>query len=180
MEMGKGIIFSVALMVMCLGGKWVRAAQVHHVVGGDRGWDPTSDLVSWSSGRVFRVGDQIWLTYSVAEGLVAELKSREEYEACDVSNPIMMYTEGLHTIPLESEGIRYFVSSEPKNCKNGLKLHVEVLPKATPITNTKTKFSTLPVEAAEPTSPSSGSVHYGHNTMLMLVVIFCVIISLAY
>jgi len=56
--MGKGIIFSVALVLMCLSGKGV-AGQEHHVVGADRGWDPTSDLVSWSSGRVFRVGDQI-------------------------------------------------------------------------------------------------------------------------
>jgi len=58
MKMGKGMIFIVALVVICLGGKWVEA-QVHHVVGADRGWDQTSDLVSWAAGRVFRVGDQI-------------------------------------------------------------------------------------------------------------------------
>ncbi|XP_027338890.1 mavicyanin-like [Abrus precatorius] len=174
MKMGKGVIFGVVVVVMCLCGKWVEA-EMHHVVGGDRGWDPTSDLVSWSSGRVFRVGDQIWLTYSVAQGLVAELKSREEYEACDVSNPIKMYTEGLHTIPLERVGIRYFVSSEPENCKNGLKLPVEVQPKATRIINS----STLTDEAAGPAAPS-GSARYGRNTMLMLTVIFCVIIGLAY
>ena len=57
--MGKGMIFSVAVMLICIGGKWVEAEEVHHVVGGDRGWDPTSDLVSWSSHRIFRVGDQI-------------------------------------------------------------------------------------------------------------------------
>ncbi|RDX68435.1 Uclacyanin 1, partial [Mucuna pruriens] len=160
--MGKGMIFSVALMIICFGGKWVATeAEVHHVVGGDRGWDPTSDLVSWSSGRVFR-------------GLVAELKSREEYEACDVSNPIKMYTEGLHTIPLDSEGIRYFASSKPENCKNGLKLHVQVLPKDTRITNS----STLTVEAPAPTTPSSGTALYGHNTLLMLTLVFCVIIGL--
>ncbi|CAJ1962614.1 unnamed protein product [Sphenostylis stenocarpa] len=173
MKMGKVIIFSVALVVMCLGA----TAQVHHVVGADRGWDPTSDLVSWSSGRVFRVGDQIWLTYSVAQGLVAELKSKEEYEACDVSNPIKMYTEGLHTIPLEREGKRYFVSSESENCKNGLKLHIEVMPKAQGITNTK--FSTLSDEAAAPTTPSA-STRYGHSSVLMLTVIFCVTMGLAY
>ena len=173
--MGKGIVFIVALVAICLGGKWVEA-QVHHVVGADRGWDQTSDLVSWSASRVFRVGDQIWLTYSVAQGLVAELKSREEYEACDVSNPIKMYTEGLHTIPLESEGMRYFVSSEPENCKNGLKLHIEVLPKAD---ERIIESSTLTDEAVAPTTPS-GSARYGHNTMLMLTVILFVVIGLAY
>ncbi|KAK7359856.1 hypothetical protein VNO77_01821 [Canavalia gladiata] len=173
MKMGKGMIFGLVLVVIFLTGKWVEA-EVHHVVGGDRGWDPNTDLVSWSSGRVFRVGDQIWLTYSVAQGLVAELRSREEYEACDVSNPIKMYTDGLHTIPLEREGIRYFVSSETENCKNGLKLHVEVLPEDTRITN-----SSPTVAADGPTTPS-GSARYGHNSMLMLAVIFGVIIGFAY
>lgn len=37
----------------------VAGAQVHHVVGEDRGWDPSSDVASWSSQRVFRVGDKI-------------------------------------------------------------------------------------------------------------------------
>lgn len=118
------------------------------------------------------------LTYSVAQGLVAELKSKEEYEACDVSNPIKMYTEGLHTIPLESEGMRYFVSSQPENCKNGLKLHIEVLPKGQGIT--KKKYSTLSdYEAAAPTTPSA-STRYGHSTVLVLTVMFCVILGLAY
>jgi len=62
-EMGKGIVFTVAMVVICLSGKGV-AGQEHHVVGADRGWDPTSDLVSWSSGRVFRVGDQICKSHS--------------------------------------------------------------------------------------------------------------------
>jgi len=114
----------------------------------------------------------------VAQGLVAELKSKEEYEACDVSNPIKMYTEGLHTIPLESEGMRYFVSSQPENCKNGLKLHIEVLPKGQGIT--KKKYSTLSdYEAAAPTTPSA-STRYGHSTVLVLTVMFCVILGLAY
>lgn len=116
------------------------------------------------------------LTYSVAQGLVAELKSREEYEACNVSNPINVYTEGLHTIPLESEGMRYFVSSEPENCKNGLKLHIEVLPKAD---ERIIESSTLTDEAVAPTTPS-GSPRYAHNTMLKLTVILFLIIGLAY
>ncbi|XP_061340821.1 mavicyanin-like [Gastrolobium bilobum] len=167
----------VVLVVMVISGTAQAQTHVHHVVGGDRGWDPTSDLVSWSSGRVFRVGDQIWFTYSVAQGLIAELKSREEYESCDVSNPIKMYTEGLHTIPLEREGIRYFVSSEPEHCKTGLKLHVEVLPKTAPARNTN--YHTPTVEAAGPTTPS-GSARYAHKTFLVLVVIFCVTVGLAY
>ncbi|KAJ1428688.1 Phytocyanin domain [Sesbania bispinosa] len=163
----------VAISLQLLGGKWVAAAaEVHHVVGGDRGWDPTSNLLAWSSGRALGLGTKsVRLTYSVAQGLVAELKSREEYESCDVRNPIKMYTEGLHTIPLEREGIRYFVSSDPHNCKNGLKLHVEVMPKASPIT--------LPLQAAGPTAPSA-SARYAHNSILTLMLIFGVTLGFSY
>ncbi|KAK7303370.1 hypothetical protein RJT34_14274 [Clitoria ternatea] len=171
MKMGgnKGMNLCAVLVMMLVGGKWVEVeAEVHHVVGGDRGWDPASDLVSWSSGRVFRVGDQIWLTYSVAQGLVGEVKSREEYEACDVRKPIKMYTQGLHSIPLESEGMRYFVSTDPDNCKNGLKLHLQVLP------NHPTTHTTL--EAAAPATPSASPP----NTLPMLPIIFCLIMGLAY
>lgn len=57
-------IVAVALVMivsMSLEGKWV-GAQVHHVVGGDRGWDPATNLSSWRSGRIFRVGDKICKT----------------------------------------------------------------------------------------------------------------------
>lgn len=60
---------------------------------------------------------------------MAELGSRKEYDACDLSKPIRMFTDGLDAISLQMEGIRYFVSSSSEHCKNGLKLHVEVLPK---------------------------------------------------
>ncbi|AES64456.1 putative cupredoxin [Medicago truncatula] len=170
MKMG-GIIVVMAVAMMSMD---VATSEVHHVVGGDHGWDPNSDILSWSSGRVFRVGDQIWFAYSAAQGLVAELKSREEYESCNMSNPIKMYTEGLHTIPLEKEGIRYFVSSDSENCKNGLKLNVEVQPKDSPL-------HALPITqtavADGPTSPS-GSTRYGHNVILSLLL--CAIMVLAY
>jgi hypothetical protein len=42
----------------------VAGGEVHHVVGGDHGWDPNSDILSWSSGKVFRVGDQICMSLS--------------------------------------------------------------------------------------------------------------------
>ncbi|KAK9155459.1 hypothetical protein Sjap_002939 [Stephania japonica] len=100
----------------------------HHVVGEDRGWDSSSDIASWSSDRLFMVGDDIWFAYSAAEEMIAELKSKEEFESCDVSNPIRTYVDGLNIIPLVDEGHRYFASSKAEKCKNGLKLHVDVAP----------------------------------------------------
>ncbi|KAJ8759746.1 hypothetical protein K2173_009847 [Erythroxylum novogranatense] len=106
-------------------------AQVQHLVGGDRGWDPLNNFASWSASRVFRVGDKIWFSYSAAHGEIVELKTKEEYKSCNVSNPIRMYTDGINSVPLDGEGIRYFASSNTESCKNGLKLHVEVQPQGT-------------------------------------------------
>ncbi|KAI4298772.1 hypothetical protein L6164_032290 [Bauhinia variegata] len=150
------------------------AAKVQHVVGGDHGWGPSSDLASWSNHRTFRVGDEIWFAYSAAQGLVAELKSKEEYESCNVSNPIRMYADGLHQISLEREGTRYFASSDPVNCHSGLKLHVEVQPMANSSFNTP---KTL--EADGPSSPS-GSAHFGGSHVLMFIAMFWVAVGLAY
>lgn len=102
------------------------AAQVHHVVGGDRGWERSTDLASWFAGRDFRVGDIIWFAYSAAQESVVELKTPEEFMSCDLSNPIRMYNGGLDKIPLQREGIRYFASGNPESCQKGLKLPVDV------------------------------------------------------
>ncbi|OMO64772.1 Plastocyanin-like protein [Corchorus olitorius] len=168
------MIMAVVVMAASLGGKGV-GAQVHHVVGGDRGWDPSSDVASWSSGRSFAVGDKIWFAYSAAEESIIELNTKDEYESCDVSNPIRMYTDGLSGIPLDGEGTRYFVSSKPDKCKNGLKLHVEVMPFRSPAETQKPKHSvSVMAAAAAPTTPSppSGSLHL-HASLVLLLVGLC-------
>lgn len=56
------MMMMMIMMMMAVslgGGKWAAAAEVHHVVGGDRGWDLPSNVDAWSSGRVFRVGDKL-------------------------------------------------------------------------------------------------------------------------
>ncbi|XP_028778773.1 mavicyanin [Neltuma alba] len=164
------VVLAIISATVSLGGKPV-GALVRHVVGGDRGWDPASDIASWSSGKTFRVGDEIWFTYSVAQGLVAELQSKEEYESCIFTNPIKMYTDGLHTIPLEKEGIKYFASTDVENCKNGLKLHVDVLPTATENSTTTITTAAPKKGVADAPSSPSGSAHYGTSSILMLIVL---------
>uniref|UniRef100_A0A5B7A0F5 Putative Copper binding protein 9 n=1 Tax=Davidia involucrata TaxID=16924 RepID=A0A5B7A0F5_DAVIN len=144
---------ALVVILVAIGGKWV-GAQVHHVVGGDRGWDPSSDVGSWSSGRIFRVGDKIWFAYSAAQESILELGSVEEYLSCDLSNPIRMYTEGLDRVALDGEGVRYFASGKHESCKNGLKLHVDVQPR--PDAQKQHEIQKVPV-AAGPTTPSASS-----------------------
>ena len=164
-----GLVLVVVLAALsCLGGKWVHA-QMHHVVGGDRGWEPSTDVAAWSSGRVFRVGDKIWFTYSAAQESIAELKSKEEYESCDTTNPIRMFTDGLNSILLEGEGIRYFVSSRTESCKNGLKLNVEVMPQGTPETRNVTTTNSVSTLASAPTTPSASTRSSSFSSAFALV-----------
>ncbi|EEF33956.1 Cucumber peeling cupredoxin, putative [Ricinus communis] len=165
------LALGVVLISVVSGGKWVEAADnnrvTHHVVGGDRGWDSSTDMGSWSAARTFRVGDRIWFTYSMVQGRIAELRTKEEYESCDVSNPIRMYTDGLDAISLEQEGIRYFVSSDSNSCKNGLKLHVEVLPhQTTDSPKVITSEGSVSAIAAGPTP--SGSAQLGASCVFLM------------
>ncbi|KAL6197695.1 hypothetical protein ACLB2K_033301 [Fragaria x ananassa] len=169
---GLKVVFVVLTISFSLGGNWV-GAQVHHVVGGDRGWDPAnSDLTSWSSGKSFMVGDTIWFAYSAAHGFIAEVNSKEEFDSCDVSNPIRMFKDGLDSTPMDKEGLRYFTSSNPESCKNGLKLHVQVVPyqdrpqTVMPVVATS-EISAL--AAAEAPSTPSGSAHLGSNLVLLSI-----------
>ncbi|XP_057960723.1 mavicyanin-like [Malania oleifera] len=171
----------VLVSLVGLGGKWVGAQHLHHVVGDDRGWDPVSDVASWASRRTFRVGDKIWFAYSAAQGSVAELQSREEYEACDLSNPIRMYTDGLDSVSLEGEGPRFFASSKPENCRGGLKLHVEVLP-TSPKNETQipgvasseaAAVAKSEVRATAPTTPSGSTRLAGMAYLVVVGIVLC-------
>ncbi|GAV65202.1 Cu_bind_like domain-containing protein [Cephalotus follicularis] len=165
----KVVLAMIIISLIGLGGKWVGAQVVHHVVGGDRGWDPSSDVASWSSGRVFKVGDKIWFTYSAAQESIVEVKSKEEYEACDVGSPIRMYTDGIDSISLVEQGLRYFVSSKSESCKNGLKLHVEVIPRQSPvqmIPEVASSEASAIALADGPTTPSASS-HLGASFGLL-------------
>ncbi|XP_070031525.1 early nodulin-like protein 14 isoform X2 [Nicotiana tomentosiformis] len=137
--------------------------QVHHVVGEDRGWDPSSDVASWSSGRVFRVGDKI------SQESVVELRNEEELASCDVTNPIKMYTDGLDKISLEGEGIRYFASGNTESCKNGLKIPVKIQPKEQ---NVAQNIGSMAV-AAGPTLPSASTNLNGLSHLLVVGLSIC-------
>ena len=114
--------------------------------------------------------------YSAAQESIVELNTKDEYESCDVSNPIRMYTDGLDGIPLDGEGIRYFVSSKTESCKNGLKLHVEVMPLGNPETEkpkvamSENSVSTM---AAAPTTPSGSVQLYGSFVLLLVGLWLC-------
>ncbi|CAH9125532.1 unnamed protein product [Cuscuta epithymum] len=155
-----GIAYMFALVLVAVR---VVEAQEHYVVGGDRGWETSNfvhnNYLSNSSPRIFRVGDVIWFTYSAAQDNIVEVGSLEEYESCDLTNPIRMYTDGLNKISLDGEGIRYFTSGNIENCRNGLKLPVYVQPRdsmSAQSTSMDGGIAPTPALAASPYSGGGG------------------------
>ncbi|GKV01908.1 hypothetical protein SLEP1_g14420 [Rubroshorea leprosula] len=74
----KKMVMALRLMALVVLGGKSAGAQIHHVVGGDHGWDPSCDIAAWSSGRIFRVGDKICksfvLTLYVSSSLLIKLR----------------------------------------------------------------------------------------------------------
>lgn len=113
-------------------------SAVEHVVGDDRGWAPHSDFYAWASGKIFHVGDNLWFAYASGEQSVIELKSKEEWEACNVSNPIRLYNGGVDSVPLVHVGTRYFSTRRVEDCQNGMKLRINV-DAAPPLSESRTR-----------------------------------------
>ncbi|KAL2932161.1 Uclacyanin 1 [Bienertia sinuspersici] len=172
----KTMMMVIMMMVGVYGGNRAEAqarAQAHHVVGDDRGWEVASDVASWAASRTFVVGDFLWFAYSTGleKDSVVELNTKHEFESCDLSNPIKMYTNGLDKITLEEEGIRYFASSNPVSCKKGLKLPVEIKPKSTAVIQSSSSSSKADL-AQEPTAPSSSTRMCGSTLVIIGAIIF--------
>ncbi|WMV53045.1 hypothetical protein MTR67_046430 [Solanum verrucosum] len=159
------IVFTAATVV-------VAGDPVHHVVGEDRGWDPSTDVASWYSQRVFRVGDKIWFTYSTTQESLVELRNEEDFTSCDLSNPIKMYTDGLDTISLEGVGIRYFVSGNTESCKNGLKIPVKIQPKEQIMAQNNVASMAV---ADGPTVPSASTNLNGLSYILIVGLSICLL-----
>lgn len=100
-----------------------------------------------------------------------ELGSSKEFESCDLSNPIRMYTSGLDQVSLDVAGARYFSSAERENCQNGLKLHVQVVPQVEASKQDKQLMSAR--ELASGPQPSGSSYITASTLMLVGLILLC-------
>ncbi|RWW19146.1 hypothetical protein GW17_00016819 [Ensete ventricosum] len=105
-----------------------------------------------------------------AEESILELRSSDKLEACDLDDPIGMYTSGLDKVSLDGEGARYFASSTPENCKNGLKLRVHV---PQPANDEHTRFAALSAAAAAGPVPAA-SAHLKAPQVLWIAFVIAV------
>ncbi|KAL7145111.1 hypothetical protein ABFS83_07G057500 [Erythranthe nasuta] len=101
----------------------------HYQVGDAAGWTGagTVDYAFWAFGHHFRVGDYLDFKYNPQFHNVMEV-SKEDFESCNSSSPILTYTTGHDSVELTSGGHHYFICGTPGHCKAaGQKVDIFVL-----------------------------------------------------
>ncbi|XP_043705476.1 uclacyanin 1-like [Telopea speciosissima] len=128
------------------------AMGANYTVGGSNGWDLTSNLQAWSAAQSFHVGDNLIFQYSSPHNLAEVTKS--DYDSCQATNALQVYSDGNTVITLTTPGKRYFTCGVPGHCTQGMKLQVDTLATSAataPSPSTATSPSTLPNIATSPT-----------------------------
>lgn len=121
-------------------------------------------------------------SYSAGDESIVELGSKEEFDNCDLSKPIRLYTDGLNKVALQEEGSRFFTSGRPESCSGGLKLHVNVRPQPEAGEKPTTAAAVKDDGAALAPGPASGAAGRGGVWWQMAVwmaTIFCFVGVLA-
>ncbi|XP_044972393.1 early nodulin-like protein 1 [Hordeum vulgare subsp. vulgare] len=96
-------------------------------VGGPRGWrvpDANTSYGWWAMNNRFHVGDQLYFKYENDSVL---LVTREEFDACNATEPLSRFADGSTTVRLDRPGFFCFISGEPGHCEEGQRLIVRVM-----------------------------------------------------
>ncbi|GAB2230414.1 hypothetical protein Drorol1_Dr00014679 [Drosera rotundifolia] len=151
-------------------------------VGGRRGWVKPNGLEhetynEWAEQIRFHIGDSLYFKYH--KDSVLEV-SGEDYETCNVTNPIVMFDDGNTVFKLNHSKFFYFISGEPGHCEAGQRIIVRIM--------VQTVFHPIGVTPAPAPSPDGGG-HGGHSSHispspapssahLLLPVASCVMVSI--
>ncbi|KAI3867936.1 hypothetical protein MKW98_011861 [Papaver atlanticum] len=95
-------------------------------VGDAAGWSSQTpyDYTYWSMGISFLVGDDsLRFIYDRNTTNVLEVTSTN-YLSCDTTSPLAAYNTRNETVPITKEGYQYFISGNPIDCNNGLKVGI--------------------------------------------------------
>ncbi|XP_058201130.1 uncharacterized protein LOC131315910 [Rhododendron vialii] len=135
------------------------AAQELHVVGDSLGWivPPGGPIAyaTWASLQTFHVGDILMFNFTTGEQDVA-MVTKEAYDTCNSTNPILLQTTGPVNITLASVGLHYFIGTMDRHCFLGQKLTVDVTGASGPTTSpasTPPPPPPSPVVAEPPRAP---------------------------
>ncbi|GMN41067.1 hypothetical protein TIFTF001_010282 [Ficus carica] len=96
-----------------------------YTVGDNSGWDISTNLETWPTGKIFNVGDILVFQYSSSHG-VSEV-TRKSFDSCNTTNVLDAFSNnGNTTVALTKPGERYFVCGNKLHCLGGMKLQVKV------------------------------------------------------
>uniref|UniRef100_A0ACD5VRU4 Uncharacterized protein n=1 Tax=Avena sativa TaxID=4498 RepID=A0ACD5VRU4_AVESA len=96
-------------------------------VGGPRGWrvpDANTSYSWWAMNNRFHVGDALYFKYENDSVLLVD---REDFEACNATEPISRSDQGSTKVPLDRPGFFCFISGQPGHCEEGQRLIVRVM-----------------------------------------------------
>ncbi|CAB4277756.1 unnamed protein product [Prunus armeniaca] len=89
-------------------------------VGDSNGWTSRGlvDYNEWASTKDFYVNDTLIFTYNNQFHNVMQV-TNQDFESCNPTSPVAVYTSGSDTITLERHGNFYFMCGAPGHCQAG-------------------------------------------------------------
>ncbi|CAL9084376.1 unnamed protein product [Musa textilis] len=116
------------LLVGVLMGLMTSSGAYDFYVGGRDGWvsNPSESYDKWAGRNRFQVNDTLVFRYRKEADSVLVV-TKQDYDACNASNPIQKLEGGDSTFKFDRSGPFYFISGVPESCREGQKLAVVVL-----------------------------------------------------
>ncbi|KAI3881658.1 hypothetical protein MKW92_020863 [Papaver armeniacum] len=116
-------LFSLVLLVIAVP---LMGNAVVWNVGDDAGWSGQSQFnyTDWELVPTFLVGDDsLRFIYNPDITNVVEV-TYCAFKSCDATSPLATYNTGDDTVPITKDGHQYFISGNPVDCRNGLKVDI--------------------------------------------------------
>ncbi|KAI3967404.1 hypothetical protein MKW92_013067 [Papaver armeniacum] len=116
-------LFSLVLLVVTVP---LMVNAVVWNVGDAAGWSGQVqfDYAHWAARPAFLVGDDsLRFVYDPDITNVLEV-SYCDFKSCDATSPLATYNSGDDTVPITKDGHQYFISGNPVDCRNGLKVDI--------------------------------------------------------
>ncbi|KAI3880891.1 hypothetical protein MKX03_032716 [Papaver bracteatum] len=121
------MVTNIIMITLCF--LMTSSSAANFLVGGASGWALESDMESWSSSHRFNVGDKLAFVYQPIHN-VLEVDA-QDYEACNLENPMEIHNQTNTIITLDTLSTRYFVCGTQGHCKSGLKVQIVTAPPST-------------------------------------------------
>lgn len=103
-----------------------------HFVGDSAGWGRQLNprfYEIWSINNRFLVNDALIFKFATGVHTVAEVRSLGEYDACDGSNPVQMFTNCPARVGINTKGQHYYICTIGNHCHFGMKMILNTYPR---------------------------------------------------